>query len=114
MAQPYELARTFAPAADFDEQLAKLNLDGTYLCTCVGISTSTYTRMQRMRTVSRKTAQRIARGFALVHGRINPNKAFEMLFTARPRVVMDPNPCGRTYHRRKDPIDPVEGSPEMK
>jgi hypothetical protein len=113
MAKPYELAQTFAPTEDFNEQLATLNLDVTYLCTSLGISTSTYVRMQRMRTVSRKTAQRIAHGFALAHGRINPNKAFGMLFTARPRVVMEPNPCGSNYRRRKDPTDLVEGSSEV-
>ena len=103
MPQSYQLAQTFAPAPDFDERLAALDLSVLRLCSCTGITASTYGRMQRLRTVSRKTAQRIASGFALAHGGINPQTAFSVLFIPLPRVVMDSNPCGRTFHRRNDP-----------
>ncbi|MDZ4721434.1 MAG: hypothetical protein SH847_23475 [Roseiflexaceae bacterium] len=102
MPQPYQLAQTFAPTSDFDQQLATLNLDATHLCTCSGVPPSTYIRMRRLRSASRRTAQRIAYGFALAHGAMKPKIAFGMLFTANPRVVMESNSCGR-HHRRNDP-----------
>jgi hypothetical protein len=100
MPQPYQLAQTFAPNPDFDYQLAILDLDVTHLCTCSGVPPSTYVRMRRLRSASRRTAQRIAYGFALAHGSLNPNIAFGMLFTARPRVVMESHSCG--HHRRRN------------
>lgn len=103
MARPYQLAQTFELAPDFDERLAALGLTTLQLCKCVGLTASTCLRLQRLRSVSRKTALLIASGFALAHGAMHPHTALRSLFVARPRVVMEPNPCGRTYRRRDTP-----------
>jgi hypothetical protein len=106
MSQPYQLARTYAPHPEFERHLSDLSLDPDQLCRSSGIHPSTYVRMQRLRTASRKTAERLACGFALAHGQIHPRTAFAMLFSPRPRVMMEPAPGDRgVFQRRRAPSE---------
>jgi hypothetical protein len=102
MAHPYSLAQTYAPSVDLEMCMAQLAIDPPEFCHLVGIHPSTYERMLRYHTVSRRTAERIAYGFALLHGGISPRAAFTRLFVPRPQVIMEPDDEGNKYRRRRD------------
>lgn len=101
MLQPYQLAQTYAPSPDFDQHLSTLPVEPTILCKGSGVPVRTFERMRRAGRTSRKTAQRIAAGFALVHGSMSPPAAFHLLFRPLPRAIMEPVPETRTHRRRR-------------
>ncbi|GAB4109525.1 MAG: hypothetical protein Fur005_18830 [Roseiflexaceae bacterium] len=89
MPQSYQLAQTYAPVDDFEQQLAALDLSPDQFCQAIGIARITYDRICRNRVASRQTAILVAAGFALAHGSISPVAAMQRLFVPRPRVVME-------------------------
>lgn len=98
----YRLAQTYAPTEEFARYMAVLPIEAAQFCKCIGIHPSTFERIQRQRTTSRKTAERVATGFAMIHGSIQPRQAFALLFTPREHVFMDANDDGKGFRRRRD------------
>jgi hypothetical protein len=102
MSQSYYLPQTYAPTPEFEILLERLAVDAAQLCRCAGVHPATYERMQKLRTTSRRTAARLACGVALAHGAMHPYDAFRLLFTPRPRVVMEQRAGDTRYQRRCD------------
>jgi hypothetical protein len=99
MAHSYRLAQTYAPSPQFTEQMSCIQIDLADFCHAIGIHPSTLDRLQSHGSTSRRTAERIAYGFALLHGRMQPRQAFEILFVAREQVVMEYDEQGRNRRR---------------
>ncbi len=102
MAQSYRLSQTYAPTEEFDQYMAALQIDMDQFCYGIGIHPSTLERIQRLRTTSRKTAQRVSYGFAIIHGAIQPQQAFTLLFTPRAPKFMDLCAISNVFRRRRD------------
>ena len=103
MPTSYVLARTYAPASDFAERVSRMSPDAEAFCRAAGIPASTYTRMLRTGSASRRTAQRLACYYALIDGRVAPKVAFDMLFCPRPQVVMQMSAENGRYYRSSRP-----------
>ncbi len=101
MLQPYQLAQTYAPTPHFDQHLSTLPVDVFRFCKGSGVPFRTFERIRRAGRTSRKTARRIAAGYALVHGSISPSAAFHLLFVPLPRAIMEPVPETHTHRRRR-------------
>jgi hypothetical protein len=99
MAHSYRLAQTYAPRPQFAEHLNCLQIDLSDFCYAIGIHPSTLDRLQIHGSTSRRTAERIAYGFAFMQGRMQPRQAFELLFVAREQVVMEYDESGRNRRR---------------
>ena len=96
MFRSYRLARTYAPTLDFEYRIARVCPDTELFFRKAGVAPSTYTRMLRVGTVSRRTAERLVCAYALADGRIDRSTAFAHLFVANPHRVVET----RTgYHR---------------
>lgn len=99
MGTTYLLARSYAPNPDFAERIQSMSPDAEAFCRAAGIPASTYLRMLRTGSVSRRTAQRLACYYALADGRVAPKQAFEMLFCPLPQVMMQVSTETGRYHR---------------
>lgn len=103
MGTSYTLARTYAPSADFSQRIQGMSNNTEAFCRAAGVSQSTYTRMIRTGSASRRTARRLACYYALIDGRVAPQQAFELLFAARPQIVMEVSAATGRYQRTHQP-----------